>query len=171
MNGINMKNIEELNEHYLKYNNEIKKEILNLNRMQAELKSNFSLAEEIIFNLKSILPKLHLVIDTFTVSYPVKEGLIPGSLLYLHLLSDGNFKYLDFKGYYANGTSKNYRQAEKIATNISEIIEKNLFNYCKYNKTKKFKCLINPLSLELHSDYNKGEILLSISCVDQVDQV
>lgn len=55
------------------YNAKIDNEIANLERMREEYTANMNVAESIFNDLKTVLEKLHLVIEEFIVNQPNKE--------------------------------------------------------------------------------------------------
>lgn len=94
----------------------------NLNRMLQEFASNGVVAQQIINDLEPVLAKLHLTIDSFTMNRPDKEKASNRGRLSLHLMSDGKFKFIQFRGYTSRGAGKNESRLDSKAEKICEAV-------------------------------------------------
>lgn len=132
-----MKTSQDFNENFNQYSSEIEKEMSNLNRMLQEFASNGAVAQQIINDLEPVLAKLHLTIDSFTMNRPDKEKASNRGRLSLHLVSDGKFKFIQFRGYIdiafnALGQFISKVQAtDGFAAKIAETVDKTMNPYGK----------------------------------------
>lgn len=118
-----MKTSQDFNENFNQYSSEIEKEMSNLNRMLQEFASNGVVAQQIINDLEPVLAKLHLTIDSFTMNRPDKEKASNRGRLSLHLVSDGKFKFIQFRGYTSRGAGKNKSRLDSKAEKICETVQ------------------------------------------------
>ena len=115
-----MKTSQDFNENFNQYSSEIEKEMSNLNRMLQEFASNGVVAQQIINDLEPVLAKLHLTIDSFTMNRPDKEKASNRGRLSLHLVSDGKFKFIQFRGYTSRGAGKNESRLDTLVKQAEE---------------------------------------------------
>lgn len=153
-----MKTSQDFNENYNQYSSEIEKEMSNLNRMLQEFASNGVVAQQIINDLEPVLAKLHLTIDSFTMNRPDREKASNRGTLNLTLLSDGKFKFIQFRGYTSRGSGKNedrlFEKADKICEKVMEALQ---------NPVNELRCSVNQYSLETRDDKETGCVLMDIS--------
>lgn len=153
-----MKTAQDFNSNFEQYNAQIEKEIANLNRMRDELQANGAVAQQIINDLEPVLAKLHLTIDSFTMNRPDKEKASNRGRLSLHLMSDGKFKFIQFRGYTSRGAGKNESRLDSKAEKICEAVMAAL-----QNPVNELRCSVNPFSLEVRDGKETGCVLMSIS--------
>lgn len=153
-----MKTSQDFNENFEQYNAQIEKEIANLNRMREEMQANGAVAQQIINDLEPVLAKLHLTIDSFTMNRPDKEKASNRGRLSLHLMSDGKFKFIQFRGYTSRGAGKNESRLDSKAEKICEAVMAAL-----QNPVNELRCSVNPFSLEVRDGKETGCVLMSIS--------
>ena len=153
-----MKTSQDFNENFEQYNAQIEKEIANLNRMREEMQANGAVAQQIINDLEPVLAKLHLTIDSFTMNRPDKEKASHRGRLSLHLVSDGKFKFIQFRGYTSRGAGKNESRLDSKAEKICEAVMAAL-----QNPVNELRCSVNPFSLEVRDGKEKGCVLMDIS--------
>lgn len=148
-----MKTSQDFNENFNQYSSEIEKEMSNLNRMLQEFASNGVVAQQIINDLEPVLAKLHLTIDSFTMNRPDKEKASNRGRLSLHLVSDGKFKFIQFRG-----AGKNESRLDSKAEKICETVQAAL-----QNPVNELRCSVNPFSLEVRDEKETGRVLMDIS--------
>ena len=153
-----MKTSQDFNENFEQYNAQIEKEITNLNRMREEMQASGAVAQQIINDLEPVLSKLHLTIDSFTMNRPDKEKASNRGRLSLHLVSDGKFKFIQFRGYTSRGAGKNEDRLDSKAKKISEEVMAAL-----QNPVNELRCSVNPFSLEVRDGKETGRVLMDIS--------
>lgn len=153
-----MKTSQDFNENFEQYNAQIEKEITNLNRMREEIQANGAVAQQIINDLEPVLAKLHLTIDSFTMNRPDKEKASNRGSLSLNLMSDGKFKFIQFRGYTSRGAGKNESRLDSKAEKICEAVMAAL-----QNPVNELRCSVNPFSLEVRGEKETGRVLMSIS--------
>ena len=153
-----MKTPQDFNSNFEQYNAQIEKEIANLNRMRDELQANGAVAQQIINDLEPVLAKLHLTIDSFTMNRPDKEKASNRGRLSLHLMSDGKFKFIQFRGYTSRGAGKNESRLDSKAEKICEAVMAAL-----QNPVNELRCSVNPFSLEVRDGKETGRVLMDIS--------
>lgn len=153
-----MKTSQDFNENFKQYSSEIEKEMMNLNRMLQEFASNGAVAQQIINDLEPVLAKLHLTIDSFTMNRPDKEKASHRGRLSLHLMSDGKFRFIKFRGYTSRGSGKNEDRLCEKAKKISETVIEAL-----QNPENELRCSVNQYSLETRDDKETGRVLMTIS--------
>lgn len=153
-----MKTSQDFNENFNQYSSEIEKEMSNLNRMLQEFASNGVVAQQIINDLEPVLAKLHLTIDSFTMSRPDKEKASNRGTLNLTLPSDGKFKFIKFRGYTSRGSGKNEDRLCEKAEKISEAVQGAL-----RDSINELRCSVNPFSLEVRDGKETGRVLMTIS--------
>ena len=153
-----MKTAQDFNSNFEQYNAQIEKEIANLNRMRDELQANGAVAQQIINDLEPVLAKLHLTIDSFTMNRPDKEKASNRGRLSLHLVSDGKFKFIQFRGYTSRGAGKNKSRLDSKAEKICEAVMAAL-----QNPVNELRCSVNPFSLEVRDGKETGRVLMDIS--------
>lgn len=153
-----MKTSQDFNENFEQYNAQIEKEIANLNRMREEMQASGAVAQQIINDLEPVLAKLHLTIDSFTMNRPDKEKASNRGRLSLHLVSDGKFKFIQFRGYTSRGAGKNESRLDSKAEKICEAVQAAL-----QNPVNELRCSVNPFSLEVRDGKEKGCVLMDIS--------
>ena len=153
-----MKTAQDFNSNFEQYNAQIEKEIANLNRMRDELQANGAVAQQIINDLEPVLAKLHLTIDSFTMNRPDKEKASNRGRLSLHLMSDGKFKFIQFRGYTSRGAGKNESRLDSKAEKICEAVMAAL-----QNPVNELRCSVNPFSLEVRDGKETGRVLMDIS--------
>ena len=153
-----MKTAQDFNSNFEQYNAQIEKEIANLNRMRDELQANGAVAQQIINDLEPVLAKLHLTIDSFTMNRPDKEKASNRGRLSLHLMSDGKFKFIQFRGYTSRGAGKNESRLASKAEKICEAVMAAL-----QNPVNELRCSVNPFSLEVRDGKETGRVLMDIS--------
>jgi hypothetical protein len=153
-----MKTSQDFNENFKQYSSEIEKEMMNLNRMLQEFASNGAVAQQIINDLEPVLAKLHLTIDSFTMNRPDKKEASHRGRLSLHLMSDGKFKFIQFRGYTSRGAGKNESRLDSKAEKICETVQAAL-----QNPVNELRCSVNPFSLEVRDGKEKGCVLMDIS--------
>lgn len=152
-----MKTVKDLRSQY---NAKIDNEIANLERMREEYTANMNVAESIFNDLKTVLEKLHLVIEEFIVNQPNKEVASHLGFIILRLVSDGKFKFIKFAVYTSRGADKNenrlHDKAEKITTMVYNAL---------HSSYKNFDCYVNQYSLEVKDESEQGVVLMSISYI------
>lgn len=152
-----MKMLQDFNEEFENYSNQIEKEIANLNRMKEEMRLRCSAAQKIIIEIESVLKKLHLKIDEFFISNPSKNESFNRGALRFDLIPDDDFKFIRFTGYMSNGAAKNYNALSSKASKIKSKIENSLkslnLDIC---------CDVNPYSLEEDDELKKQRVLMEI---------
>ena len=153
-----MKTAQDFNSNFEQYNAQIEKEIANLNRMREELQANGAVAQQIINDLEPVLAKLHLTIDSFTMNRPDKEKASNRGRLSLHLMSDGKFKFIQFRGYTSRGVGKNESRLDSKAEKICEAVQGAL-----RDSINELRCSVNPFSLEVRDGKETGRVLMDIS--------
>lgn len=153
-----MKTSQDFNENFNQYSSEIEKEMSNLNRMLQEFASNGVVAQQIINDLEPVLAKLHLTIDSFTMNRPDKEKASNRGSLSLHLMSDGKFKFIQFRGYTSRGAGKNEGRLDSKAEKMADTVIKALGS-----SYKNFDCYVNSYSLEVKNDSEQGTVLMNLS--------
>lgn len=153
-----MKTAQDFNSNFEQYNAQIEKEIANLNRMREELQANGAVAQQIINDLEPVLAKLHLTIGEFTMSRPDKEKASNRGRLSLHLVSNGKFKFIQFRGYTSRGAGKNESRLDSKAEKICETVQAAL-----QNPVNELRCSVNPFSLEVRDEKETGRVLMDIS--------
>lgn len=153
-----MKTSQDFNENFKQYSSEIEKEMSNLNRMLQEFASNGAVAQQIINDLEPVLAKLHLTIDSFTMNHPDKEKASHRGCLSLYLVSDGKFKFIQFRGYTSCGAGKNKSRRDSKAEKICEAVQGAL-----RNSINELHCSVNPFSLEVRGGKETGRVLMDIS--------
>lgn len=153
-----MKTSQDFNENFEQYNAQIEKEIANLNRMREEMQANGAVAQQIINDLEPVLAKLHLTIDSFTMNRPDKEKASHRGRLSLHLVSDGKFKFIQFRGYTSRGAGKNESRLDSKAEKICEAVMAAL-----QNPVNELRCSVNPFSLEVRDGKETGRVMMDIS--------
>lgn len=153
-----MKTSQDFNENFEQYNAQIEKEIANLNRMREEMQANGAVAQQIINDLEPVLAKLHLTIDSFTMNRPDKEKASHRGRLSLHLVSDGKFKFIQFRGYTSRGAGKNESRLDSKAEKICEAVMAAL-----QNPVNELRCSVNPFSLEVRDEKETGRVMMDIS--------
>lgn len=153
-----MKTSQDFNKNFNQYSSEIEKEMSNLNRMLQEFASNGVVAQQIINDLEPVLAKLHLTIDSFTMNRPDKEKASNRGRLSLHLMSDGKFKFIQFRGYTSRGAGKNESRLDSKAEKICEAVMAALLN-----PVNELRCSVNPFSLEVRDEKEAGRVLMDIS--------
>ena len=153
-----MKTAQDFNSNFEQYNAQIEKEIANLNRMRDELQANGAVAQQIINDLEPVLAKLHLTIGSFTMNRPDKEKASNRGRLSLHLVSDGKFKFIQFRGYTSRGAGKNESRLDSKAEKICETVQAAL-----QNPVNELRCSVNPFSLEVRDGKETGRVLMNIS--------
>lgn len=153
-----MKTSQDFNENFEQYNAQIEKEITNLNRMREEIQANGAVAQQIINDLEPVLAKLHLTIDSFTMNRPDKEKASNRGRLSLNLMSDGKFKFIQFRGYTSRGAGKNESRLDSKAEKICEAVMAAL-----QNPVNELRCSVNPFSLEVRNGKETGCVLMLIS--------
>ena len=153
-----MKTAQDFNSNFEQYNAQIEKEIANLNRMRDDLQANGAVAQQIINDLEPVLAKLHLTIDSFTMNRPDKEKASNRGRLSLHLMSDGKFKFIQFRGYTSRGAGKNESRLDSKAEKICEAVMAAL-----QNPVNELRCSVNPFSLEVRDEKETGRVLMDIS--------
>lgn len=126
--------------------------------MLQEFASNGVVAQQIINDLEPVLAKLHLTIDSFTMNRPDKEKASNRGTLNLILLSDGKFKFIQFRGYTSRGSGKNEDRLREKAEKISETVMTAL-----QNPENELRCAVNPFSLEVRDGKETGRVLMDIS--------
>lgn len=155
-----MKTSQDFNENFNQYSSEIEKEMSNLNRMLQEFASNGVVAQQIINDLEPVLSKLHLIIDSFTMNRPDKEKASNRGRLSLHLVSDGKFKFIQFRGYTSRGSGKNEDRLREKAEKISETVMTAL-----QNPENELCCSVNPSSLETRDGKEPCRVPMTISYI------
>lgn len=155
-----MKTAQDLNSNFEQYNAQIEKEIANLNRMREELQANGATAQQIINDIEPVLAKLHLTIGEFKMSRPDKEKASNRGTLNLILLSDGKFKFIQFRGYTSRGSGKNEDRLREKAEKISETVMTAL-----QNPENELCCSVNPFSLETRDGKEPCRVLMTISYI------
>lgn len=153
-----MKTSQDFNENFEQYNAQIEKEIANLNRMREEMQANGAVAQQIINDLEPVLAKLHLTIDSFTMNRPDKEKAFHRGRLSLHFVSDGKFKFIQFRGYTSRGAGKNESRLDSKAEKICEAVMAAL-----QNPVNELRCSVNPFSLEVRDGKETGRVMMDIS--------
>ena len=153
-----MKTSQDFNGNFEQYNEQIEMEIANLNRMRNEIQANSAVAQQIINDLEPVLAKLHLTIDSFTMNRPDKEKASNRGRLSLHLVSDGKFKFIQFRGYTSRGAGKNESRLDSKAEKICEAVMAALLN-----PVNELRCSVNPFSLEVRDEKEAGRVLMDIS--------
>jgi len=153
-----MKTSQDFNSNFEQYNEQIEMEIANLNRMRNEIQANGAVAQQIINDLEPVLAKLHLTIDSFTMNRPDKEKASNRGRLSLHLVSDGKFKFIQFRGYTSRGAGKNESRLDSKAEKICEAVMAAL-----QNPVNELRCSVNPFSLEVRDGKETGRVLMDIS--------
>lgn len=153
-----MKTSQDFNSNFEQYNEQIEMEIANLNRMRNEMQANGAVAQQIINDLEPVLAKLHLAIDSFTMNRPDKEKASNRGRLSLHLMSDGKFKFIQFRGYTSRGDGKNKSRRDSKAEKICEAVMAAL-----QNPVNELRCSVNPFSLEVRDGKEAGRVLMDIS--------
>ena len=153
-----MKTSQDFNSNFEQYNEQIEMEIANLNRMRNEIQANGAVAQQIINDLEPVLAKLHLTIDSFTMNRPDKEKASHRGRLSLHLVSDGKFKFIQFRGYTSRGSGKNESRLDSKAEKICETVQAAL-----QNPVNELRCSVNPFSLEVRDGKETGRVLMDIS--------
>lgn len=153
-----MKTAQDFHENYNLYDAQIEKEIMNLNRMRDEFAASGAVAQQIIIDLEPVLAKLHLTIDSFTMNRPDKEKASNRGRLSLHLVSDGKFKFIQFRGYTSRGAGKNESRLDSKAEKICETVQAAL-----QNPVNELRCSVNPFSLEVRDEKETGRVLMDIS--------
>ena len=153
-----MKTSQDFNSNFEQYNEQIEMEIANLNRMRNEIQANGAVAQQIINDLEPVLAKLHLTIDSFTMNRPDKEKASHRGRLSLHLVSDGKFKFIQFRGYTSRGSGKNESRLDSKAEKICEAVMAAL-----QNPVNELRCSVNPFSLEVRDGKETGRVLMDIS--------
>lgn len=153
-----MKTSQDFNSNFEQYNEQIEMEIANLNRMRNEMQANGAVAQQIINDLEPVLAKLHLTIDSFTMNRPDKEKASNRGRLSLHLVSDGKFKFIQFRGYTSRGAGKNESRLDSKAEKICETVQAAL-----QNPVNELRCSVNPFSLEVRDEKETGRVLMDIS--------
>ena len=153
-----MKTSQDFNENFEQYNAQIEKEIANLNRMREEMQANGAVAQQIINDLEPVLAKLHLTIDSFTMNRPAQRNASHRGRLSLHLVSDGKFKFIQFRGYTSRGAGKHESRLDSKAEKICEAVMAAL-----QNPVNELRCSVNPFSLEVRDGKETGRVLMDIS--------
>lgn len=153
-----MKTSQDFNSNFEQYNEQIEMEIANLNRMRNEIQANGAVAQQIINDLEPVLAKLHLTIDSFTMNRPDKEKASHRGRLSLHLMSDGKFKFIQFRGYTSRGAGKNESRLDSKAEKICETVQGAL-----RDSINELRCSVNPFSLEVRDGKETGRVLMDIS--------
>lgn len=153
-----MKTSQDFNENFNQYSSEIEKEMSNLNRMLQEFASNGVVAQQIINDLEPVLAKLHLTIDSFTMNRPDKEKASNRGRLSLHLVSDGKFKFIQFRGYTSRGAGKNEGRLDSKAEKMADTVIKALGS-----SYKNFDCYVNSYSLEVKNESEQGTVIMNLS--------
>lgn len=153
-----MKTSQDFNSNFEQYNEQIEMEIANLNRMRNEMQANGAVAQQIINDLEPVLAKLHLTIDSFTMNRPGKEKASHRGCLSLHLMSDGKFKFIQFRGYTSRGAGKNESRLDSKAEKICETVQGAL-----RDSINELRCSVNPFSLEVRDGKEKGCVLMEIT--------
>lgn len=153
-----MKTSQDFNENFNQYISEMEKEMSNLNRMLQEFASNGVVAQQIINDLEPVLAKLHLTIDSFTMHRPDKEKASNRGYLSLRLVSDGKFKFIQYRGFTSRGVCKNKSRLSSKAEKICEAVQAAL-----QNPVNELCCSVNPFSLETRDDKETGRVLMTIS--------
>lgn len=153
-----MKTSQDFNSNFEQYNEQIEMEIANLNRMRNEMQANGAVAQQIINDLEPVLTKLHLTIGEFTMNRPDREKASNRGTLNLTLLSDGKFKFIQFRGYTSRGAGKNESRLDSKAEKICETVQAAL-----QNPVNELRCSVNPFSLEVRDGKETGRVLMDIS--------
>lgn len=153
-----MKTSQDFNSNFEQYNEQIEMEIANLNRMRNEMQANGAVAQQIINDLEPVLAKLHLTIDSFTMNRPDKEKASNRGRLSLYLVSDGKFKFIQFRGYTSRGAGKNKSRLDSKAEKICEAVMAAL-----QDPVNELRCSVNPFSLKVRDGKETGRVLMDIS--------
>lgn len=153
-----MKTAQDFQENFEQFEANIQRELLNLNRMRAEMEASGEIAQQIIIDLEPVLAKLHLTIGEFTMNRPDREKASNRGTLNLTLLSDGKFKFIKFRGYTSRGSGKNedrlFEKADKICEKVMEALQ---------NPKNELRCSVNQYSLETRDDKETGRVLMTIT--------
>lgn len=89
---------------------------------------------------------------------PDKEKASNRGRLSLHLMSDGKFKFIQFRGYTSRGAGKNESRLDSKAEKICEAVMAAL-----QNPVNELRCSVNPFSLEVRDGKETGRVLMDIS--------
>lgn len=89
---------------------------------------------------------------------PDKEKASNRGRLSLHLVSDGKFKFIQFRGYTSRGSGKNESRLDSKAEKICEAVQAAL-----QNPVNELCCSVNPFSLEVRDGKETGRVLMDIS--------
>lgn len=129
----------------------------NLYRMEEEYDRTVEVVKNLLPTLESLLAKTHLTISDFSIRRPSEEQAETKKSINLSLDSDGQFKFIQFRGYDSRGAGKNHdrlnNKAEKLATAVSEALT--AAGHPVYGG------YVNPFSLE-EKDGKTGHVLMTI---------
>lgn len=148
-----MKAVNEILNLNMAYAESIDRQIKDLEEQKAKMARNCEVARVIVFLSNDIFKKLHLTIEEFSVSHPLKNGQ---GMVSFYLKSDGNFKFIPFAGYDSKGRGRNRSKLEtkarKMEEKITEFIDSENLN---------ISCNVNEYSLE-SKEGNKETVLIEI---------
>lgn len=129
----------------------------NLYRMEEEYDRTVEVVKNFLPTLESLLAKKHLTISDFSIRRPSEEKAEDKKSINLSLDSDGQFKFIQFRGYDSRGAGKNHdrlnNKAEKLAAAISDALAAD--GYPVYAGD------VNPFSFE-ETDGKTGHVLMTI---------
>lgn len=129
----------------------------NLYRMEEEYDRTIEVVKNFLPALESLLAKKHLIISDFSIRRPSEEQAETKKSMNLSLDSDGQFKFIQWRGYDSRGAGKNHdrlnNKAEKLATAVSEALA--AAGHPVYSGD------VNPFSLE-EKDGKTGRVLMTI---------